>query len=118
MTETIPNIGPAIAKAMKAKLPSIAAITSLLRSLKPELSDDYRCTDDSDDTTPGMLVTIGASPDGSWHYQTGDNSYSGGAYLHAYWGLVYLFRRTNCREAAKAAIDEIAEGMASNGFTF
>ena len=105
-------------KTMKAKLPTIAAISSLLRSLKPQISDDYRCTDDPDDTLPGMLVTIGASPDGTWHYQTGDNSYSGGAYGHAYWGLVYLHRRTNSRDAAKGAIDEIAEGMASNGFAF
>lgn len=103
---------------MKAKLPTVKAIASLLKSLKPYIGDEYRCTDDPDDTTPGMLVTIGASPDGSWHYQTGDNSYSGGAYSHAYWGLVYLHRRTNCREAAKDAIEEIAEGMASNGFTF
>lgn len=39
-------------------------------------------------------------------------------YLHAYWGLVYLHRRTNSREAARQAIDEIAEGMAGNGFEF
>lgn len=103
---------------MKAKLPTIAAIAKLLRSLKPKIADEYRCTNDPDDNTPGMLVTIGASPDGSWHYQTGDNSYSGGAYSHAYWGLVYLHRRTNSREAARQAIDEIAEGMAGNGFEF
>ena len=102
----------------KSKLPTIAEIAKLLRALKPEISDEYRCTDDPDDTLPGMLVTIGASPDGTWHYQTGDNSYSGGAYSHAYWGLVYLHRRTNSRDAAKGAIDEIAEGMASNGFAF
>jgi hypothetical protein len=99
---------------MKAKLPTITAIASLLKQLKPTISDEYRCTDDPDDNTPGMLVTIGASPDGSWHYQTGDNSYSGGAYCHKYWGLVYLHRRTNSREAARQAIDEIAEIMASD----
>ena len=103
---------------MKAKLPTITAIASLLKALKPQISDDYRCTDDPDDTTPGMLVTIGASPDGSWHYQTGDNSYSGGAYSHAYWGLVYLNRRTNSRGAALDAINEIAGQMASNGLEF
>lgn len=103
---------------MKAKLPTIAAISALLRSLKPEIADEYRCTDDPDDTLPGMLVTVGASPDGSWNYQTGDNSFTGGAYGHAYWGLVYLHRRTNSRDAAKGALDEIAEGMASNGLTF
>ncbi len=103
---------------MKAKLPTIAEISSLLRAIKTTIADDHRCTDDPDDNTPGTLVTIGASPDGSWHYQTGANSFMGGAYSHSYWGLIYLHRRTNSREAARQAIDEIAEGMASNGFEF
>lgn len=93
------------------KTPTIKTIAALLRSLKSDICDDYRCTDDPDDNTPGMLVTIGASPDGSWHYQTGDNSYSGGAYLHAHWALVYLHRRTNCIEAARDAVAELADGM-------
>lgn len=97
--------------APKYKLPSIAEITRLLVSLKPEIADEYRCTDDPDDETPGMLVTIGASIDGSWSYQTGDNSYTGGAYGHRHWGLCYLNRRSNSRELAKQAIEEIAEGM-------
>lgn len=102
----------------KAKLPTIAAIAKLLRALKPDIADDYRCTDDPDDTIPGMLVTIGASTNGSWNYQTGDNSYTGGAYGHAYWGVIYLHRRTNSITAAREAVNEIAEQMASNDFTF
>lgn len=75
----------------------------LFRSLKPEIGDDYRASDDCDDNTPGMQVTIGFTPsdnDGpaGWHYQTGDNSYSGGAYGHAHWGVISLYRRSNCRE--------------------
>jgi hypothetical protein len=91
--------------------------TRLLISLKKAIRDDYRCTDDLDDNTPGMLVTIGFTPESeaspaSWHYQTGDNSYSGGAYGHPYWGIVYLTRRSNSREAAKEAADEIANLIA------
>lgn len=50
---------------------------ALLRDLKQEIRDDYRCTDDPEDTTPGMLVTFGLSADGDWSYQTGDNSFIG-----------------------------------------
>jgi hypothetical protein len=86
--------------------------------LKPQIADEYRCTDDPDDQTPGMLVTIGFTPSTedkacSWHYQTGDNSYTGGAYGHRHWAVIYLYRRSNSRELAKQAADEIAESVAS-----
>jgi len=96
----------------KSKLPPIKEIAALLRDLKPEICDDYRCTDDPDDETPGILVTIGASADGSWSYQTGDNSFTGGAYGHPAWGLAYLYRNSNCRELARQAVNEIAEAQA------
>ena len=98
---------------MKAKLPKIGEIRRLLISLKPAIGDEYRCTDDPDDDTPGMLVTIGASADGRWSYQTGDNSFTGGAYGHPVWGLCYLYRRSNCAELASECVDEIAEQFAS-----
>jgi len=82
---------------------------ALLRELKTQIADDYRCSDDPEDTTPGMLVTFGLSPDGTWSYQTGDNSFTGGAYGHAYWGLAYLYRRSNCKALAQHAFDEAAE---------
>ncbi len=91
--------------------------TRLFKSLKPSIADDYRCSDDPDDTMPGMTVTIGFTPSTedkgcSWHYQTGDNSFSGGAYLHRHWAVISLYRRSNSRELAKQAADEIAESVA------
>jgi hypothetical protein len=66
----------------------------------------------SDDETPNVTVTIGCSFDFdnneiSWNYQTGDNSYVGGAYGHPEWFLTYIFSRSNCTELAKDIIDEI-----------
>ncbi len=94
-------------------------VTALLKSLKPEIADEFRATDDPDDNTPGMCVTIGATPqdDGtlSWHYQTGDNSFTGGAYGHAHWGVVYLYRRSRSAELAREAVNEIAESIDANG---
>lgn len=81
------------------KTPTIRDLRSLLIALKGDIDDDYRADDDCDH--PSMCVTIGASTDGSWDYQTGDNSYSGGAYGHKHWAVVTLDRRSNCTELAR-----------------
>lgn len=91
--------------------------TSLLKELKGHIGDDYRATDDPDDNTPGMCVTIGFTPesedkDMSWSYQTGDNSYSGGAYSHAHWAVIYLYRRSKSRELATDAASQLGELIA------
>lgn len=90
-------------------------VTRLLKTLKGDIGDEYRACED--DTCPGMQVTIGATPqaDGvlAWSFQTGDNSYTGGAYSHANWGVIYLYRRSNCAELAHTAVEEIAESIAS-----
>lgn len=81
----------------------------LLVSLKRTIGDDYRAHEES--TLPSMEVTIGATvKDGvitGWSYQTGDNSYSGGAYLHPHWAVLTLHRRSNSTELAREAVEEI-----------
>ena len=98
----------------KFKLPKIGEIRRLLVSLKSEIGDDYRASDDPDDSMPGIQVTVGASTNGSWSYQTGDNSYSGGAYSHRYWGVISLYWRSNSTELARDIVDQIGEQMASD----
>jgi hypothetical protein len=90
----------------KLKYPSIAAIAEIVKALKPRIDDD--CIED-EDTLPSIGLTIGYSLDGSWDYQSGDNSYSGGAYHHRYWGVVQIYRRSNSRELAKDIINQISE---------
>lgn len=93
-------------------------VTKLLKSLKSEIADEFRASDDPEDNTPGMQVTIGATPNEEggldWDYQTGDNSYTGGAYGHHHWGVGYLYRRSNSREVAHGIVDEIAESIAQS----
>lgn len=88
-------------------------VANLIESLIPDIEDDFRCTDDPDDDIPGMLVTVGAtiSEDGfiSWGYQTGDNSYTGGAYRHPLWGSRGISRATNGKDAAKEIVGDIAD---------
>jgi hypothetical protein len=95
----------------------IADWAELLTGLKPDICDDYRCTDDPDDETPGICVTFGFTPesdkrDASWGYQTGDNSFTGGAYGHPFWGVVHLYRDSDAAELASEAASEIAEQLA------
>lgn len=82
-------------------------IRSLLIRLKREIGDDYRCSDDPHDNTPGMPVTVATTDGESWSYQTGDNSYTGGCYSHPHWSLIYLYRRSNCTELAREAVEEL-----------
>lgn len=86
----------------------------LVASLIPQIGDDYRASDDPDDNTPGMCLTIGFTPesedkDYSWDYQTGDNSYSGGAYCHPHWAVVYLYRDSNPEEIAGEIASQIGD---------
>jgi len=90
--------------------------TKLLIELKAGIGEDYRAYDG--DETPGMQVTFGFTPeseekDFSWSYQTGDNSYTGGAYSHRYWGVVSLYRRSKSRDIAEDAANQIADQLHS-----
>lgn len=93
-------------------LPKINELRKLFISLKRTIGDDYRCTLDSspgaEEGPPSMDVTIGWEPDdGSWNYQTGDNSYTGGAYGYPHWAVVYLDRRSNSTELARDVREQL-----------
>lgn len=96
---------------MPSKLPTIAELSGLFMALKPQIMDDYRAFEDADeDSAPSMCVTVGWTPeDGSWSYQTGDNSYSGAAYGHPHWAVVALGRRSNCRALAREVQDQLMD---------
>lgn len=96
--------------AMLRRLPSLGELAALLRSLKANIGDDYRASDDPEDDAPGMCVTVGWSPEsGDWSYQTGDNSFTGGAYRYPHWGVISLYRRSNSRDLARDIQDQLAE---------
>ena len=85
-------------------------IRSLLISLKPTIYDDYRAYPEA--TLPSIAVTVGAKPtdDGIvWGYQTGDNSYTGGAYGFHDWGICDLYRRDNSTTLASDIVEQFLE---------
>lgn len=82
-------------------------LESLLKGLKPTIGDDDRSHEEAG--LPSIAITVGAeiTPDGiSWNYQTGDNSFTGGAYGFHHWGIVDLHRRDNSRRLADDIVEQ------------
>ncbi len=85
-------------------------IRNLLISLKPTICDDDRTHEEA--TLPGIAITVGAkpTPDGIvWAFQTGDNSYTGGAYGFPHWGVCDLHRRDNTTDLARDIVEQFLE---------
>lgn len=98
----------------KMKLPTIKEISAIVRIVKkaiPKSDPDYIA--DGDDK-PGIDLTIGAdTTTGKWSWQSGDNSYVGGAYGFPTWAVTRVYRTTNSRDCARDLIDQLAEAHAA-----
>ena len=100
---------------MKPKLPSIRELSALVRHVAQQVprvsdhdADDYR---EDQDSLPSIDLTIGWSPEtGAWSYQTGDNSFTGGAYGYPIWAVTSVSRRNDSRAVARYLIDQLDEG--------
>lgn len=83
------------------KLPLIKDLYSLIIAIK---KSGYWNEDKEID------LTVGCNADtGEWSYQTGDNSYSGGAYFYPDWAVVTLRPRCNSHEIAKDIQDQLSD---------
>lgn len=90
------------------KLPLIKDLVPLVKSIKKQISDEYRAFDGDD--IPGIQLTVGACMvTGEWDYQTGDNSFSGGAYGYSDWGVVGVYRNSNAMQVARDLREQLAE---------
>jgi hypothetical protein len=88
------------------------AIEDLLSELQPTIADEYRCSDDPEDTEPGMCITVATTNGVDWGWQSGDNSYSGGAYSYAHWSVILLMRsEEDLTMLASAAYDELMDAV-------
>lgn len=101
---------------MKPKLPSIRELSALVRHVAQQVprvsdsdADDYR---EDQDSLPSIDLTIGWDPEtGDWSYQTGDNSFTGGAYGYPVWAVTSVYRRQDSRAVARDLIDQLWEGV-------
>lgn len=96
---------------MNAKLPQVGELERLFKALKPQILDDYRAYEEAE--LPSMQVTVGwDNESGGWSWQTGDNSFTGGAYCYPHWAVVDLYRRSNSHELALEVREQLAELVA------
>ncbi len=92
---------------MEPRLPKIKDLSELIRYLKPQICDDYI---DEGDTLPSLCLTVGAdTTTGAWSYQTGDNSYTGGAYGYRDWAVVTVYRRSSSVELARDIREQLSD---------
>jgi hypothetical protein len=89
------------------KLPTVRDLAALVRAVKRTIRDEYRADEYED--MPSVCLTVGWKPSGAWSYQTGDNSYTGGAYGYPYWGVVTVYRRSDSRAVARDIRRQLAE---------
>jgi hypothetical protein len=90
------------------KLPLIKNLLPLVKHVKSSIADDYRAFDE--DEIPGIQLTVGWDQDsGEWGWQTGDNSFTGGAYHYPTWGVVRVYRRSNALEVARDIRQQLAD---------
>lgn len=67
--------------------PPLADVVRLVAAIQDTIGPDDRI-EGTDGDIPGVDITIGVDPErGRWGYQTGDNSFTGGAYLYPVWGV-------------------------------
>jgi hypothetical protein len=88
-------------------LPTYEEMFELVSDVQGDICDDFLAFEDDDE--PGIQLTVGLSPDGSWDYQTGDNSYTGGAYGHPVWAVVGVYRESDPSAVAADILDQLAE---------
>ena len=89
-------------------------LQELIEHVRTQITDDTLAFDF--DVEPGIQLTVGASKDlKTWSYQTGDNSYTGGAHAYPYWAVVGVYRDTSAGDLAQDILDqlvwEIAEAV-------
>lgn len=91
----------------RPKLPERASLEELVTACKGEIGDEYRASED--DEEPGMQLTVGWDGRKDWSFQTGDNSFTGGAYGYQHWAVVSVRRDSEPRALANEIIDQLEE---------
>lgn len=81
------------------KFPTKTALTKLVSAVKKQAKEYGH----------EIQLTVGADGNGKddWNYQTGDNSYTGGAYGYRNWAVVYV----GVDEPIKDIVDDIIDQL-------
>jgi hypothetical protein len=83
-------------------------IAALVRDVRAQIQPAYRASED--DTQPGIQLTVATDDAFSmWSFQTGDNSYTGGAYGLPHWAVVAVYRDSNSFDVARDIYQQLQE---------
>lgn len=94
-------------KTLLRQLPSLRReFYCLLRAVKEEHVGQWPTDEEG---FKGVQLTIGCTLEDpvQWGWQTGDNSYTGGAYGHPDWFTVWAYPGCNCKNLADDLVQEI-----------
>ena len=85
-------------------------LIALLGRIQKTISDEYRATEDPNDDTPAIQVTIATNDECSTlSYQTGDNSYTGDCYHYPHWGVGSISRDDEPETVADDLLADLGE---------
>jgi hypothetical protein len=86
-----------------------AELIILILDLRKDI-EPYMVEEEGDE--PSIQLTVGWShKTGNWGWQSGDNSFTGGAYGFPHWGIVYITSTGDEAELALDLKDQIEELM-------
>jgi hypothetical protein len=88
----------------------LAHVIKHIKTYVPRANADAKdyCDPYDEGSVPSIQITIGWTPeDGTWSWQSGDNSYTGGAYGHPVWAIGYVTKRCNSTNLARDLIDQL-----------
>ena len=86
----------------KAKfvLPTVKDLRALVIAVKPNI-----------DGPDGLDLTVSTNGESRerWGWQTGDNSFTGGAYSYRNWAVVTVYKRSDSTALAREIRDQLAD---------
>ncbi len=94
-----------------------AALLALVRAVQLDIGDEYRAY--PEDEEPSIQLTVAhnlkrcaTDPEfvrDGWTYQTGDNSYTGGAYSRPDWAVVGVYRNSDPADVIDDILSQFSE---------
>ena len=87
--------------------PFIEDWTKLIDSVRDDISPEFRAYHDEE---PGIQLTVATNDKGDeWSYQTGDNSFTGGAYGLPHWAVIGVYADTVTADAIDDITNQLIE---------
>lgn len=95
----------------RSKLPSWWDLDQIVKDVREEIDDECRAGEDDDE--PGIQLTVGWDGVMDWGFQTGDNSYTGGAYGYPHWAVVSVHRDSDEDDIVGSIHEQLEEARAA-----